>query len=201
MCWICVFGLSHLFNSIIISQTNEIPNCRNLQPSFTGLAPSLTENRLEKIATQQRVHDLQWLPFYHLRSSRLAISSRVILDPTHTNSLEIYRNQSFWIWLHFVPTKKINQRNLGKKVEHFSNLPSLIPGLPTAMVGARRWLIPMVKRQSIYRGIKFRWVWLTSPPFWSIQPPSMGVVFFLLLIGWLLYLTYSTTYFLGSRNI
>lgn len=34
-------------------------------------------------------------------------------------------------------------------MEHFFNLPSLIPGLPTAMVGARRWLIPMAKRQSI----------------------------------------------------
>lgn len=43
----------------------------------------------------------------------------------------------------------INQRNIGSKLEHWFNLPSLIPGLPTAMVGARRWLIPMAKRQSI----------------------------------------------------
>ena len=170
---ICVFGLSHLFNFIVISQTSEIPNCRNLQPSFTGLAPSLTENRLEKIAKQQRVHDLQWLPFHHLTSSRLASSSQVILDPTHTNSLDIYRNQSFWIWLHFVPTKKSKSKKHRKQIGALIQLTFLDSWAPNGHGRCPAMADTNGEKAVHLAGIKFRWVWLTSPPFWSIHPPSI----------------------------
>ena len=91
----------------------------------------------------------------------------------YTHKLTRYLPKSIFLDLiAFCTNKKIKSKKQRKKMEHFSTY------LDWFLVSQRPWSVPgdgwyQWRKGSPLRGIKFRWVWLTSPSFWSIQPPSM----------------------------